>query len=487
MRKLQAISPTAFALAIVLLALGLRLVSLTRNGLWIDEASSVAISSLPVRDLITASSMDPHPPTYYLVLQAWMGVFGNSEFAVRLLSVFAGVLTVSVSYRLGARLLGVRPGLLAAWWLALSPALVEYSQETRMYALLGLWSVLMVWLALRLGDQLRSRGRLAVLAYGLIGATGLYVHYYFAFVLLAVNLWMIGRCWSRRDWQWLIRWLLLQGAIAVPFIPWIPFFLYQMRNFVFTWLPRPTGIDALNTLTYLMIGWRRLAEGVALAAAAILCAMAAVTLYRLLKQRNRAEITLLISWAILPLLVSYIISQNRPVFLNRQFLLSTPALAMLAAGSFTGRRRAALLAAILPLIVWTPLNSLYFEGRKQEWRQLAAYIQSTAGASDVIYMNPAGGQAALSYYLKLPIPIEGYPPGYSILLDGFQGEKATAENVDRLLSPLAESHHRIWLIQFVAGYWDPEKHIPTWLEQHAVQEDTPSFWGIDVRRYRFAP
>ena len=77
-------------LGIVLAGAFLRVFHLTAESIWLDEAFSVSISGLSVPQIVQAAAPDVHPPLYYFLLHYWMMVFGTSESAVRLLSVFFG-------------------------------------------------------------------------------------------------------------------------------------------------------------------------------------------------------------------------------------------------------------------------------------------------------------------------------------------------------------------------------------------------------------
>src|ERR1051325_2259176 len=58
----------------------------TRSDLWLDEALSVNIARLPLRDLPTALKHDGAPPLYYVLLHVWTAVLGSGDWAVRALS-----------------------------------------------------------------------------------------------------------------------------------------------------------------------------------------------------------------------------------------------------------------------------------------------------------------------------------------------------------------------------------------------------------------
>src|SRR4051812_18354409 len=70
---------------------------------WLDEAISVNISGLPVPDLFAALRRDGSPPAYYLLLHAWIGVFGQSDLAARSLSSVLSLAALPVAYLVGAR------------------------------------------------------------------------------------------------------------------------------------------------------------------------------------------------------------------------------------------------------------------------------------------------------------------------------------------------------------------------------------------------
>ncbi len=108
--------------------LAIRLIGLNQS-LWLDEAISARVAKdLTYTQIIKDfSPNDFHPPTYYLMLKAWTGIFGYSEISLRMPSVIFALVTVYIVYLLG----GIWPAALTG----LNPLLVYYSQEARMYSL----------------------------------------------------------------------------------------------------------------------------------------------------------------------------------------------------------------------------------------------------------------------------------------------------------------------------------------------------------------
>ena len=134
---------------LLLAALVVRLLGIAARPIWYDEAFAVLFASQsPARmaygtlapDAL-GSTADIHPLGYYTLLWAWMGVFGRSIIAGRILSVLISCAAFWLAIRLMKGLFGEQ----TAWWagvfLALSPFHVHYSQEIRMYGLLAFFLI----------------------------------------------------------------------------------------------------------------------------------------------------------------------------------------------------------------------------------------------------------------------------------------------------------------------------------------------------------
>jgi hypothetical protein len=235
--------PSVLLLAVLFVGLGARLWGLEFQSLWWDEGVSVYLSGAGARAMTIGKdfSVDLHPPGYHLMLAIWRELLGPSVFADRLLSVFAGVMTVALSYAFtglvvrgwddhlvapkgrGVGDLGswrVAP-ILAALLAAVSTIDVHYSQETRMYAFLpsiGLLSLIAtIWVT-------RDARRRVWVAWILVNLFGLYVYYYLALLTVAESLClllaaagMLSRVKSRPRWS---TWIRANLALVLGYTPW---------------------------------------------------------------------------------------------------------------------------------------------------------------------------------------------------------------------------------------------------------------------------
>lgn len=71
---------------IVLLALALRLLRLGFQPLWWDEGWSVYFATTSLGSMVSLTAVDIHPPFYYALLHAWIGLVGAPRSPLRLLS-----------------------------------------------------------------------------------------------------------------------------------------------------------------------------------------------------------------------------------------------------------------------------------------------------------------------------------------------------------------------------------------------------------------
>jgi uncharacterized membrane protein len=121
---------------ILLLATAARLHGIQTQSLWFDEGWSAYAAGQPT--LVDAANADAtNPPLYYVLLNVSARFLGETEFSLRLFSLFCGLLVIALTYRFARELFGGRGAIYAALLAACSPLLWWASQEARMYTLLA--------------------------------------------------------------------------------------------------------------------------------------------------------------------------------------------------------------------------------------------------------------------------------------------------------------------------------------------------------------
>jgi hypothetical protein len=191
--------------------------------LWYDEVVSMRLAGQEgpaalIRLLFQIEAT--RAPLYFLMLQGWLRTFGTSDASGRLFSAVCGILTVVVVHRIGRRLYDARTALWGAWLCALSPLLIRYSQEVKMYA----WLVLLTCLSWDLLLSLRTRATLIkIVAYtgSLVGLA--YTHPLGIFMVVSQGVaYLSNRSAFALGWR---QWVGIQGAFLLMLAPWLGYFL----------------------------------------------------------------------------------------------------------------------------------------------------------------------------------------------------------------------------------------------------------------------
>lgn len=220
----------------------------TRSALWLDEALTVDIARLPVKDIPTYLRRDGAPPLYYVLLHFWMGIVGHSDLAVRSLSGVVSVATLPVAWFAGRRITGRG----AAWGLvavmASAPFAVYYATEARMYALVMFLTACGLVAIGRALERPRPGNLLALL---LVVAALLYTQYWAVYLTGALGLWLLWQAWrGRPEWRRPARWMI--GSVVVGsllFIPWLPTFIFQAKHTGTPWAAPPNFAAIINAVT----------------------------------------------------------------------------------------------------------------------------------------------------------------------------------------------------------------------------------------------
>ena len=221
----------------------------TRSALWLDEALTVNISSLPLHSIPGPSATTARRPSTTCCCTSGWQVFGTSDLATRSLAGVIGVATLPVAWLAGRRLGGP---VTVAWvvlvLVASAPFAVFYSTEARMYSLVILLTGC-GFLALHRALAEPRPGNLVATAV-VDGAAALHP------VLgalpggghgpLAVRPVRRAPPPGRRDsWKQPAEALAALAVGVLAFAPWVPTFLYQSKHTGTPW-GAPANFAALT-------------------------------------------------------------------------------------------------------------------------------------------------------------------------------------------------------------------------------------------------
>ncbi len=208
---------------IVLLASAVRFYGSTVSAIWCDEGSSLMLSNYTLSGIWFHAAHDVHPPLYFMLLHGWIALFGDSLMSIRALSVLPGIESVFLGMWLVRLIATQRAALLAGILLALLPTAVRYSQEVRMYSLLGMW-LIAATIALVYWVNSPQKTRYLVI-YTLLMTAAFYTHYFTAFCVIAHWLYLLLLSTRNSVAGALIKrpaWWISNASIVVLFAPWLP-------------------------------------------------------------------------------------------------------------------------------------------------------------------------------------------------------------------------------------------------------------------------
>jgi len=378
--------------ALLVFALALRLTGIGNEPMWIDEAASVGIGSLPWSLILGEfARVEASPPGYYLLAALVHRIAADDLVALRVVSAVAGAL-VSVPVFLALWAEGERPAAwIAALFLAMAATLVRLSGDARCYALLTLCLALgfQAALALARARRLGQTGWTPALLLGLAMAAGIWLHATAGLLAVGLNAAALAAT-GLSGWLWVLPRLVLANSAALLLAALPLFFIAQHvladAPFIARWIS-PPGL-AETVLLYgrtLVAPWQ--APFSALTAGLFAVGLGLAGLAALRGHSPAASGALALAG--FGLLAFPLVSQWRPVMLDRTVLPLLVPLAVLIGLGFTRltawpRLGLGMAGMFLALQAYGTQGFLSIALAKEQWPALAAHHAETAAPDDVL-------------------------------------------------------------------------------------------------------
>lgn len=215
------------------LGAALRFATLGLQSLDEDETVSVWLMHHSLWGLLAdIPRTESTPPLFYVLEWLWTRVFGTGAVGMRSFSAALGVLTIPLSWLVARELAGRRAGAITAVLVALSPALVWYSQEARAYALLVLSSAATLLFFVRAVRGSSTAGRHPLVWWAASACLALTTHYYAFFLVAAEAVWLLLARGSVRRAHALVA----IGVVGAAALALSPLALQQASNGGSDWI-----------------------------------------------------------------------------------------------------------------------------------------------------------------------------------------------------------------------------------------------------------
>ncbi len=494
-----------FFITICFAAFVLRVFRLEVQSLWYDEAFSVYLAHFDLATITARTAADIQPPFYYYLLHFWIALAGDSEFAVRFLSLFFGVLTIPLLFVTAHRLLDRQSARIAALLATLSPLYVWYSQEARMYTLITfllLLSSYALWRALEQND------RRWWIIFALANIAAVYTHY-FAFAIIAFQVLFVlvssfgfpGFRLSNLKFENLQRAIAAFAAILLAFLPWTPFVIARLGQDASYWrgalkldealrhifINFTTGESVLEAQAqWLAAGWLVVLLVGLLARLSVRVPFNDPTI-----QRSNAGINFSVLYLIIPLTFLLLLFSRNPKFNARYLMIASPAFFLLLAVGLAHASRIthhvlrftfyALPFAFLLFTSAFAINNLYFDPAftKADFRGVARYIEKNIAPGEAIILTSGHLFPAFNYYYRGNAPQVRLPDDPTLNADHVLGYDSA-----RVLNQTIAGKPGVWVIQWQDEVVDPNGFVPMLLSTRGIEQKVDAaFWQVKLRHW----
>lgn len=429
-----------------------RWVYITKSSIWHDEGFSIMLALRNPIEIWVGSARDVHPPLYYELLHYWMQLFGTSALAVRSLSALAGVIVVPLSFVVAKKMFGSKAGVLTSFFVALSPFLIRYSMEARMYGILSVFLLTAMYAVALIAHD--HRNNWAYLVYALSIALGLYTHYFTALAVIAFWLYLMTlqrpRNWKFNKTIFLsTRWWLANALAIFLFLPWLPNMIAQLKRAQgLGWLSKTTIWSFHDTI------WQFFAYDSGKSISTILYFIipivvviaAVVALYN---DKTRPHYSrLIICYSFVPIALAIFVSGFKPIFHERYFTFAVVGICMVLAVAIVqiARKKTAILlilAASVLVMQALGIRNVYSQS-SHKMQNVIDRLNQSFQPTDSIVASELYVYFDGSYYNKTGQKIYLYtgntkPNGY--------GESGLLYEKSVYVESLSDiSSNRVWLI-----------------------------------------
>ena len=380
---------------VLLLATALRAHNLDGVSFWSDETRSALVALNEPVQIITGAVADVHSPAFYLLEHYWIKGLGQNDYSIRLLSAFAGVLTVATTFAVGKRIWCADTASVASLLVSASEFHLRLTQEARPYALLSLFTVASFLVLTRLVQRPSVQ---TAFNYFLVTIPLIYIHPYGLIMVATQNLfvflqWRSGKCLP----GWVLQWFLIQCALLLAYSPWLAQFTTQLSRVqqgVLPYYDLPTASSVIGTLLEFANLSRYLLG--------LLLFLATVAFVGIRTNSDQSLTSMLGVWLIAPISLAFLVSwMLTPIYDTRGLIGSSPALYILAAHGFhklRSRYLQAMLLAIMAAFCGEALWYYYPNVKTDDWRGAAKIIAAQAQPGDTLCVIEYYDDA-LRYYL----------------------------------------------------------------------------------------
>ncbi|ODS41447.1 MAG: hypothetical protein A7315_06155 [Candidatus Altiarchaeales archaeon WOR_SM1_79] len=458
--------------AILFLALFLRVYDLDTESLWLDEAFSLRDASGHSLDNFSQGGR----PLYYTILHYWINIFGDSEFSVRFPSAIFGFLSVFMIYKIGRLIFDEETGILSSLIMGLSVFHIYYSQDARMYSLMVLLTLCSMYFFIKL---LEKRDIWVSVGYIISTILLIYTHQFGLFIIIVqiiyfATIFILSMGVHKINFKELILIPVLLIILILLFAPWTINVAKNVLNNQSEaigpeWIPAPSITSIISTffmysgsveggLSYPYFIYINLLLMIFF----LILSVFSIINYEKINGRidfknflnslesykwkiwisNVNKIYLLFLWLFTPiiLLLTASILLN-PIYVHRYTIGGSAAFYLLIARGIRNINQGYIKLCVIMIVITISLLNVfayYNEVNKEQWREVANYVDINGMPGDLVLFNAGFCQEnGFNYYSKRNDLIKKPFPEKTRDVD--------EKNIEELRQTV-EGYNRVWLV-----------------------------------------
>jgi mannosyltransferase len=486
MQKIFVLSPK-FLLPLIIIACAVSLWSLFSQSIRLDEAQSIWVSSKPLQTVIEITAADVHVPLYGTLLHFWMQIFGNSIVAARALSMLFFLLTLPVLYAVVKESSNKQIALLTLALFTLSPFIMWYTSEARMYTLFTLVTSLNHLFFLRM---VRSNAVEGKLGYFTTLILGFYTHYFFVFLVATQAIYTAAvffiRMRNNTPKAFVYKTFAVMAAGFTFFLPWISL-LVMTGTAANTQplIPPPTSFNIIQTFVNFIFGFQT--QGIQ-AILVSLWPLSVMTLFFIFTKRQRTPISgigYIVLASFLPIVLVFLVSFFRPIFLSRYLIVVTPTLFFLIAWALTqySKKTANIIIASVLFIM---LGLMFYQTTsaatpvRENYQGATDYLEKKATPRDIIAVTAPFTVYPIEYSYDGTTRITTVPEWNRFEAGAIPA--FSVEDLDARMERYKKQYERMFLVlSYDQGY---EDDIRKYFDNYELLEKQMLSPNLEIRVYK---
>ena len=473
-------------LLVIVIALLVSVVTLSVQSIRLDESQSIWVATKSFEQIFQLDAQDVLVPFYEVLLHVWMQFFGSSVLAARSLSFLFFLITLPVLYKLARETSNQRVAIITITLFSLSPFIMWYSSEARMYSLFAFVTTLNHLFFVRM---CRSEGKGSKVGYLITTILGLYTHYFFIFLLATQFFYLVWRIVTKqpRSTYVMLVFFIIMVLAGLCFAPWFLYFLSMgAASNSQPLIPPPTSYNVFQAFINFLFGFQSNSIQSMLVALWPIFVLTFFFIFTKREEKAGESINYFAFATFLPVILIFLGSYLRPIFLTRYLILITPTLFILIAWIFSGYYKqgsrivfGGLFLVMFGLLVYQNISTT--TPLKEDYAGVSQYLESTASPTDIILVSAPFTVYPVEYTYQGNTKIATIP-----LWDRFSQGAIPTYSHSKLVSQITSYqslYSNVFLVlSYNQGYEsDIEKYMDTHYKRLTLKEFSP---GLAVREYQ---